>query len=207
MRQARPSSFIVGIGGGTASGKSTLCARIEKNAPAGVVSVIFIDSYYRSQDRLSIEERARTNYDHPDALEFDLLARHLFELQSGAAVEIPVYDFAVHTRLGRTAPIKPAQVILVEGILSLYPASLRSFYDLNVFVDAPSELRLQRRLARDVKERGRTAESVYAQWNATVQPMYLEFCEPTRKFADIVASGVQVDEALVAAIIARTNRP
>ncbi len=179
---------MIGIGGGTASGKTTLAHAIKLRFLNEAVA-ISTDSYYRSRENLSPEERANVNYDHPGAIEFDLLEQHLKDLMRGLSVRIPIYDYALHVRSPQTLLTAPAPLITVEGILSLFPPSLRELYDLKIFVDTPIETCLERRISRDVVERGRTRTSVLAQWQATVQPMFQEYCAPTRAFADLVIEG------------------
>ena len=147
-----------------------------------------MDSYYRSLDAMSPAERERVNFDHPDTIDFPLLITQLRQLLAGQSIEKPVYDFAVHTRTATTVHLEPREVIVVEGILSLSSPALRDLYDLKVFVDAPDDVRLLRRLDRDVMERGRTLESVRAQYEATVRPMHQEFVEPAKAYADLVLS-------------------
>ncbi|MFO0417271.1 MAG: uridine kinase [Pseudomonadota bacterium] len=181
--------FLVGIAGGTASGKTTLAAKLLEVGGQEDVVIIELDRYYRSQEHLTLEQRALSNYDHPDALEFNLLIDHLNQLCAGSSIDAPHYDFPTHSRdHAITKHIKPLPVIIVEGILVFAEPKLRQLFDLKIFVDTPEEIRFDRRLARDTKERGRSVESVQEQWRATVQPMHLEFCEPGRAFADVIVS-------------------
>ena len=206
-RSIRPSSpLFVGIAGGTASGKSTLAAQLVAASSSGYISILLVDSYYRAQDSLPLEQRKKVNYDHPDAFEFDLLTAHLASLADGQRVAVPVYDYTIHTRASQAQELQPAPVIIVEGILSLYPASVRAYCDLKLFVDAPSQLRLQRRLERDTRERGRTRESVLSQWETTVDPMHCLFCEPTRSFADQIIDGSGWDDRLIQNLLERIAR-
>ena len=177
--------LVIGIAGGSGSGKTTIASAVV----AGLrdrVAVIEHDAYYRHRPELSLEERARVNYDHPDSLETGLLVRHLRELRSGNTIERPVYDFANHLRSEETTVVAPARVIVVEGILVLAVPALRDVLDLKVFVDTDADLRLARRLRRDMEERGRTFESVIGQYFETVRPMHLEFVEPSRRHADLI---------------------
>jgi len=192
---------FIAIGGGTASGKTTLAERIRDSAPHGEVSIIPVDSYYHPQRHLSPDARSRLNYDHPDALDFSLIHSHLQALSRGESVPLPVYDFATHDRKPEAISISASPIVVVEGILALHDEVIRSHSSLRVFVDSPAELRFRRRLARDVQERGRTAESVQRQWEATVEPMHQQFCEPSRAFADIVCVGIGDYEDIVARVL------
>lgn len=184
---AAASPLIIGVAGGSGSGKTTIAdALIE--AIDGVASIKH-DAYYRHQPHLSFEERSRVNYDHPDSLETDLLVGHLESLRSGQPVHQPVYDFAQHLRSPESVVVAPAPVVVVEGILVFAEAPLRSLMDLKVYVDTDPDLRLARRLERDIHERGRTTESVLAQYLATVRPMHEEFVEPSKRHADIIIPG------------------
>ena len=195
--------LFIGIGGGTASGKSTLARRLSELAPAGLVSVIYVDSYYKPLDHLPHHDRCKNNFDHPDSLDFALMVEQLRDLSAGRSVQIPAYDFAQHTRAAHSSSFTPTPIIIVEGILSLHPAEVRSMYRLKFFVDTPTDIRLSRRMDRDIAERGRTRESVLAQWNGTVDPMHQMFCEPTRHYADEVLSGTWVGDELVLSVLDR----
>jgi uridine kinase len=183
------SGRIVGIAGGTGSGKTCIARDLSHIGGSDRVQALSLDSYYRSQDALTPEARAVVNYDHPDALEVSLLIEHLRLLQSGHSIEMPIYDFATHSRAIQTERIVPRDVVIVEGILTLYYPELRPLFGYSVFVDAPDALRLERRLRRDVRERGRTEESVLTQWSDTVQPMHEKFCMPTKHYATEVFDG------------------
>ena len=177
---------IIGVAGGTGSGKTTVARRLREAAGERPVAFLMQDSYYRplpSHEPAFIEAY---NFDHPDALEFELLAEHLGALRRGEAVEVPVYDFATHTRRPETERVEPGPVVLVEGILLFAVPALREAFDLRVFVDTDADVRLLRRLRRDVAERGRTPEDVLRQWEQTVRPMHLEFVEPSRRRADVI---------------------
>jgi uridine kinase len=179
--------FLIGIAGGTASGKSTLARRLVQCAGNDRAALIELDWYYRCQAHLEFEQRSSANYDHPDALEFSLLVKHLKELRSGVSVDCPTYDFALHTRaIGRTQHLEPRPVVIVEGILLFSNPEVRALLDTRIFTVAPDDVRLNRRIERDVRERGRTRESVKQQWEASVHPMHMQFCEPSRVFADRV---------------------
>jgi len=192
-------SFIVAIAGGTAGGKTT-CAQAVARAAGPAGALVYLDSYYRDQSRMPLAQRALVNYDHPAAFEFDLLNRHLLDLLQGRTVEMPNYDFSLHTRVGYR-PFAPAPIIIVEGILVLYPEDLRRLYDLKIFVDTPADLRLARRIERDMRERGRSRESVLQQWQETVEPMHVQYCEPTREYADWIVSGTEAYEGVVEKIV------
>jgi uridine kinase len=189
--------LVVGIAGGTGSGKTTVAQRLANAMPPGRCATIEHDAYYRDQGHLAPDERAAINYDHPSALESALLAAHLRELRAGRAVEVPIYDFATHTRRRETRPVAPARVILVEGILVFSEPALREQMDIKLFVDTDPDIRLMRRIRRDLEERGRTFQSVRDQYYATVRPMHIEHVEPTRRWADlIIPEGGDNDVAL-----------
>ena len=177
---------IIGVAGGTGSGKTTVVREMVRGVGQEHVAVIEHDSYYRDRSELPLEERALLNYDHPGALETDLLVHHLEQLRAGHPVEIPSYDFSRHARTKVTRTVHPAQVILVDGILIFVEERLRKLMDVRVFVDTDSDLRFIRRLERDMKERGRTMDSVVEQYISTVKPMHEEFVEPSKRFADLM---------------------
>ncbi len=178
--------LIIGVAGGTGSGKTTVVRKIMETLGSRDVVVIQHDSYYRDRSHLSPEERACINYDHPDALETNLFADHLELLISGKPAAIPVYDFVTHTRRKETVQVKPARVIVVEGILILADERLRSLMDIKIFVDTDDDERFIRRMQRDVRERGRSHESVVEQYLSSVKPMHLQFVEPSKRHADII---------------------
>jgi uridine kinase len=178
--------LVVGIAGGTGSGKTTVAQRLAGAMPPERCAMIEHDAYYRDQGHLAPDERAAINYDHPSALESALLAEHLRELRAGRAVEVPIYDFATHTRRRETRPIAPARVILVEGILVFSEPALREQMDIKIFVDTDADIRLMRRVRRDLELRGRTFQSIRDQYYATVRPMHLEYVEPTKRWADLI---------------------
>ena len=177
--------LVIGIAGGTGSGKTTLMNNLITEF-AGSVTVLSHDNYYKRHDELTYEERCRLNYDEPAALETDLMARHLDVLRQGGAIDCPVYDFTVHNRSDETVRITPEKVIIVEGILIFENKELRDLMDIKVFVDTDADVRLCRRILRDVEERGRTLESVVIQYQTTVKPMHEMYVEPSKKFADII---------------------
>ena len=184
-RVAVRKPFIIGIAGGTGSGKSTFTNRL-KETFGDKVAIVYYDNYYRHRDDLSFEERRKINYDHPDAFETDLLIRHIRELRNGQAVECPVYDYTIYNRSPETTVIRPAEVILVEGIMVLQNEELRDLLDIKVYVEADADERILRRVIRDVKERGRDVEGIARQYLSTVKPMHYLYVEPTRATADIV---------------------
>ena len=177
--------LVIGIAGGTGSGKTTLMNNLI-TAFSDVVTVLSHDNYYKRHDELTYEERCRLNYDEPAALETDLMARHLDILRQGGEIDCPVYDFTVHNRSDKTIRICPEKVIIVEGILIFENKQLRDLMDIKVFVDTDADVRLCRRIVRDVRERGRTLESVVEQYQNTVKPMHEQYVEPSKKFADII---------------------
>ena len=177
--------LVIGIAGGTGSGKTTLMNNLVKRF-GDVVTVLSHDNYYRRRDGLTMDERRKINYDEPAALETDLMVRHLAQLRRGECIECPVYDFTAHNRSGRTITLEPKKVIIVEGILIFEDPALRDLMDIRIFVDTDSDVRLCRRIARDVNERGRTLDSVLDQYQTTVKPMHEKYVEPSKKYANIV---------------------
>lgn len=178
---------IIGIAGGTASGKTTLARKLyESTKKVGSVSILRFDDYYFKMDHLTYEERCKINYDHPDSFDIELLISHLKELKNGNSINKPTYDYVVHNRAKETELIEPSNVIIVEGILIFAIPALREMFDVKIFVDTPDDIRLLRRLKRDVEDRGRTIESVSAQYLETVRPMHEAFVEPSKKYADLI---------------------
>jgi uridine kinase len=177
---------VVGVAGGSGSGKTTVVRELVRGVDPDRVALLPHDSYYRDFRHLTFDERARVNFDHPDALDTTLMVEHLDALLRGEAIEMPTYDFTTHTRAPATVPIEARDVILVDGILVLAEAELRRRMDIRIFVDTDADLRFIRRLMRDVKDRGRTPDSVVDQYCATVRPMHLEFVEPSRRHADLI---------------------
>ena len=181
------SPFVIGVAGGSGSGKTTVVRRIVESLGGEHVSLLEHDRYYRDRNDLRLEERAALNYDHPDSLETDLLVSHVVDLRAGRAVEKPVYDFARHQREpATTETVHPRRAIIVEGILIFTDPALRRLMDVKVFVDADDDTRFIRRLQRDIAERGRTVTSVIEQYLGTVKPMHLDFVEPSKRYADII---------------------
>ena len=177
--------LVIGIAGGTGSGKTTLMKNIVSRFE-GDVTVLSHDNYYKRHDELTYEERTQLNYDEPDALETDLMATHLEALRRGESIQCPVYDFSAHNRSDETIPVHPRKVIIVEGILIFESEALRNLMDIRIFVDTDADVRLCRRIRRDVKKRGRSLESVLDQYQQTVKPMHEKYVEPSKKFADLV---------------------
>jgi uridine kinase len=192
--------FVLGVAGGTGSGKTTLVRRLIEKLGADQIAVVEHDSYYLSNDTLTEAEREQINYDHPDALETSLLVDHLDQLKSNRPVEVPVYDFATHRRRVETRRVDPRRLIIVEGILALSDSALRDRMNLKVFVDAGDDVRLNRRLKRDQKERGRSVDSVMRQYLETVKPMHEDFVRPSSEYADLVVSGENDIESAVNAL-------
>ncbi|MCD8154203.1 MAG: uridine kinase [Clostridiales bacterium] len=176
---------IVGIAGGTGSGKSTFTNRLKEKFGDQIV-VLYHDNYYRRQDDIPFEERKKKNYDHPDSLETDLLIEHVKKLKAGQAIDCPVYDYSQHNRSDRTIHIEPRKVIVIEGILLLADPRLRELLDIKIYVEADADERILRRVVRDVKERGRDIDNIVDQYLTTVKPMHYMYVEPTRATADIV---------------------
>ncbi|HEX5476104.1 MAG TPA: uridine kinase [Vicinamibacterales bacterium] len=178
--------LVVGVAGGSGSGKTTVVRRIVESLGDAQVTVLEHDRYYRDRHDLRLDERAALNYDHPDSLETDLLVRHVHALRDGHAVEAPLYDFARHARQPGTETLAPRTALIVEGILIFTDPALRALMDVKVFVDTDDDTRFIRRLQRDIAERGRTVQSVIDQYLGTVKPMHLEFVEPSKRYADII---------------------
>ncbi len=178
--------LVVGIAGGTGSGKTTVAHKLAAAMPGGRCALIEHDAYYRDQAHLAPTERARTNYDHPSSLESELLVAHLRALRDGQAVDVPIYDFAAHTRAPGSRRVEPSAVIIVEGILVFTEPALREQMDIKIFVDTDADIRLMRRIRRDLEHRGRTFQSIRDQYYATVRPMHIEHVEPTKRWADLI---------------------
>lgn len=197
--------MILGVAGGSGSGKSTVVRELVRSLGDDVASVIRHDWYYRDLVHLPFEERAAVNFDHPDSLETEMLVRHLRELLAGDAIHAPTYDFSSHTRGERKVTVKPTPVIVLDGILVLAHAELREIMELAVFVDTEPDVRLIRRMRRDTEKRGRTAESVVEQYEKTVRPMHLEFVEPSRRYADLTIHEGGFNRAAVDLVIDRVR--
>ena len=178
--------LIIGIAGGTGSGKTTVVKQIVDELPVGEVTVISQDSYYRDTSHLTYEERVKINFDHPKSIDFELLEKHLIALREGLTIEQPVYSFKEHNRLDETVNTKPRKVVIVEGILILTHPEVRELFDIKIFVHADSDERLIRRLKRDIAERGRDLDEVLNRYQTTLKPMHQQFIEPTKEFADLI---------------------
>ncbi|PVX52245.1 uridine kinase [Balneicella halophila] len=177
--------IVLGIAGGTGSGKTTVTGAILEKVNAHT-SLLEQDAYYRDMPELSLDERAKVNYDHPDAIEFSLLIQHIKTLKKGLPIAQPIYDFTNHLRKKETTTVKPARILIVEGILIFAIPELRELFDMKIFVDTDDDERLLRRISRDMEERGRSFESVQEQYRKTVKPMHLEFVEPSKRYADVI---------------------
>ncbi len=197
--------LVIGVAGGTGSGKSTVADRIIEKVGHAQVSVIALDSYYLDQTHLDLETRTAVNYDHPEAFDWELLRIHVRALIGGTAVHVPIYDFSTFTRTDRVKTLAAAPIVVVEGILVLWDAELRALMDLKVFVDADPDVRFIRRLSRDVAERGRTTESVINQYLETVRPAHLNFVEPSKRYADVIIPRGGKNEPALQMLAARVD--
>ena len=197
--------FLIGVAGGTCAGKTVVCERLVERAGASQVALIRLDSYQVDHTHQSVAERAATNYDHPDAYDWNLLNDHLARLVAGEAVSSPTYDFAVHNRSDVVREVRPAPVIVVEGILVLHDRTLRERFDLKVYVDSDADVRFIRRLTRDVEQRGRTVDSIIAQYLTTVRPGHEQFIEPSKHFADVIFPQGGLDEPALDLLLARVR--
>ncbi len=184
MKHSGP--LVIGIAGGSGSGKTTVAQEILNRVGADRIAFIQHDSYYKDLDGLPPAQRADVNFDHPNSLETNLLIEHIIDLRDGKPVQVPIYDFSTHSRTSNTFVVQPHRVVLVEGILIFVEAALRELFDLKLFVDTDSDIRFIRRLQRDLSERGRSTESVIKQYQSTVRPMHLEFVEPSKRYADVI---------------------
>lgn len=198
--------FIIGIAGGTGSGKSTVARNVARALHAESVAFIDMDAYYLNFAHLPLAERRAINWDHPNAFDWDLLIRQLERLSAGESIDKPVYDFVSHTRTDRTVPVPPATVVVVDGILLFSDARVRELCDVKVFVDADADIRLMRRIRRDMSKRGRPLEEILDQYVTTVQPMHLEFVEPTKRYADVIVPRGGHNAIAVEMIVAKIQR-
>lgn len=178
--------FVVGVAGGTGSGKTTVARKIAGAVPAEMVTILEHDSYYLDRPELTYEERCQLNFDHPESLESSLLLHHVRELKAGRTVEVPMYDFKIHRRSPYTRRVEPTTIVVVEGILIFADPALREELDLKLFVDTDPDIRVLRRVRRDMEHRGRSFESVREQYYSTVRPMHLQFVEPSKRWADVI---------------------
>jgi uridine kinase len=195
--------LIIGIAGGTGSGKTTVAKQIRKQLRGQSVARLSQDMYYVDRSNLSPDERAKINYDHPDAFDNALMIEHLTQLRGGNAVDAPRYDFISHTRSAETEHIEPAKVIIVEGIMTLVSADVRALFDIKIFVDTDDDVRFIRRVSRDVRDRGRSMQSVIDQWLHVVRLMHMEFVEPSKRFADIIIPEGGFNQVAIDIIVAR----
>jgi uridine kinase len=203
--EERKRPIIIGVAGGTGSGKTTVSFAILQRVGAQRIAFIQHDSYYRELSHLSYEERTRVNFDHPASLDNDLLIEHLDLLCRGSAIDVPIYDFTRHNRRPETERVMPRPVVLVEGILIFAEKALRDRMDVKIYVDADADLRFIRRLDRDVAERGRTVKSVIDQYLNTVRPMHLEFVEPSKRYADIIIPRGGMNAVAIDMVVSRVE--
>ncbi len=200
---SQPVPLVIGIAGGSGSGKTTVAQEILNRVGPSRIAYLPHDAYYRDLSGLPPVQRAEVNFDHPHSLENELLIQHVLQLRDYQTVELPVYDFSIHTRTEKTITIKPQRVIMVEGILIYTEPELRKLFDIRIFVDTDSDLRFIRRLQRDLTERGRTTESVIHQYLKTVRPMHLEFVEPSKRYADVIIPEGGFNTAALDMVVAR----
>ena len=197
MNKTNDKPFVIGVAGGSGSGKSTVTREVLASIGSDMAAVVMQDDYYLDQTAMSPEDRRKTNYDHPDAFDWPLMMQHVQALSRGQAIEMPEYDFYLHNRSSKTITMTPAPVIVVEGLFALFDEALRGMMSLKIYVDTASDVRFIRRLQRDISERGRSTESVITQYMETVRPMYKQFIEPTKRNADVIlphgANGPAVD--------------
>ena len=198
--------LIIGIAGGSGSGKSTVARKVAGALPSLSVAFIDMDAYYRNFTHITLDERRRVNWDHPDAFDFDLLTRHLSELAERRAIDKPVYDFVTHLRSEETVRVEPTDVIVIDGILLFVDERVRDLCDVKVFVDAEADIRLIRRLRRDMRTRGRPLNEIIEQYLSTVQPMHLQFVEPSKRYADIIVPRGGHNEIAIEMIVAKISR-
>jgi uridine kinase len=203
MDPPRRRPFLIGVAGGTSSGKTTIAERLVELTGVDHVSLIKLDSYYVERPGESLEQRRAADYDHPDAFDWPLMNDHLAALTAGASVPVPVYDFANYDRTDEVRIVKPSRIVVVEGILVLWEPALRDRFDLKIFIDTPADLRFIRRLQRDVAERGRTTESVIEQYLATVRPSHERFIEPSKRHADVIIPEGGLNRPAIEVLLAR----
>ncbi len=199
------SPFVVGVAGGTASGKTTVADRLAELLGDEHLALVKLDAYYCHRNDLTFEQRTEINYDHPDAFDWTLLGSHLDDLRADRSIEMPVYDYTEHLRSAAVVTVRPARVIVVEGILVLYEVAMRGRFDLKIYVDTDADVRFIRRLRRDVAERGRTPESVMDQYLETVRPSHLQFVEPSKRYADVIIPNGGLNEPAIHVLRARVQ--
>jgi len=204
LRVSKP--LIIGIAGGSGSGKSTVARKVAEALKQLSVAFIDMDAYYRNFTNIPLEERRRVNWDHPDAFDFDLLTEHLSELAERRTIDKPVYDFVTHLRSGDTVRVEPSDVIVIDGILLFVDQRVRDLCDVKVFVDADADIRLIRRLRRDMRARGRPLNEIIDQYLSTVQPMHLQFVEPSKRYADIIVPRGGHNEIAIEMIVAKISK-
>jgi uridine kinase len=213
MNTISPPPFVIGVAGGSGSGKSTVSQQVLAAFGADVVSVVMQDDYYRDQSDLTPADRRKQNYDHPEAFDWPLLIAHVQALRAGQAIAMPEYDFTIDNRSDKTIAVNPAPVIVIEGLFALYDTDLRKMMSLKIFVDTAPDVRFIRRMQRDINERGRSVESIVGQYLETVRPMHKQFIEPTKRHADVIlphgANGPAVDviTTKVASVIGQSKQP
>ena len=213
MNEISTPPFIIGVAGGSGSGKSTVSQQVLASFGAEMVSIVMQDDYYCDQTHLTPEVRRQQNYDHPHAFDWPLLIQHVQALRNGETIQMPEYDFTIDNRSNKTILVKPAPVIVIEGLFALYDADLRDMMSLKIFVDTASDIRFIRRMQRDTAERGRTLDSIVSQYLETVRPMHKQFIEPTKRHADVIlphgANGPAVDiiTTKVASVIGQAQQP
>jgi uridine kinase len=198
--------LIIGVAGGTGSGKSTVARNVAQALQAESVAFIDMDAYYRNYAHLPLDERRKINWDHPDAFDWELLIEQLARLAAGEAIEKPVYDFVSHTRSDRTVVVRATQVVVIDGILLFSDARVRELCDVKVFVDADADVRLIRRIRRDIAKRGRPLEEILDQYLTTVQPMHLQFVEPSKRYADVIVPRGGHNTIAIEMIVAKIQR-
>jgi len=201
--QKNASPLVIGIAGGTGSGKTTVANGILKRVGKDHISYLPHDAYYRELGDLPPDQKAAVNFDHPNSLETELMIAHIKQLKAGHSIELPIYDFSTHSRTGSSIRVDPHRVIIVEGILIFAEPDLRELFDVRLFVDTDADIRFIRRLTRDITERGRTTENVIHQYMTTVRPMHLEFVEPSKRYANVIIPEGGLNEAAMDMVIAR----
>ncbi len=200
------NTIIIGVAGGSGSGKTTVAHNLVKAFSREEAILVEQDAYYKELSNLTIDERAKTNFDHPDAIEFELMKQHLIDLKNGTSIERPTYDFKTHSRKEEKVTLNPSKIIVVEGILVFAVKEIRDLFDVKIFVDTDADEMLLRRLERDIHERGRSFDSVKNQYLSTVKPMYLEFCEPSKRYADVIIPRGGENKVAINMVIAKLKR-